>query len=126
MSNFLLIEDICPIPMDTTFIIDSSDCDDRSNWNRLLFFVQTLVTYFNVSPSGGRIALIQFSTGANVVLKFNTLTGSLLNYAEVNRRVGLLQCQGGFRRIDKALDLAEKEVLTPAGGVREISRVNDF
>ena len=112
--------------MDTTFIIDSSDCDDRSNWNRLLYFVQTLVTYFNMSPSGGRIALIQFSTGANVVLKFSTLTGSLLNYEEVNRRVGLLQCQGGFRRIDKALDLAEKEVLTPAGGVRDISRVNDF
>ena len=112
--------------MDTTFIIDSSDCDDRSNWNRLLYFVQTLVTYFNVSPSGGRIALIQFSTGANVVLKFSKLTGSLLNYAEVNRRVGLLQCQGGFRRIDKALDLVEKEVLTPAGGVRDISRVNDF
>ena len=64
--------------MDTTFIIDSSDCDDRSNWNRLLYFVQTLVTYFNVSPSGGRIALIQFSTGANVVLKFNTLTAAFL------------------------------------------------
>ena len=112
--------------MDTTFIVDSSVCADSSNWSRLLYFIQTLVTYFNVSPSGGRIALIQFSTGANVVLKFSTLTGSLLNYAEVNRRVGLLQCQGGFRRIDKALDLAEKEVLTPTGGVRDISRVNDF
>ena len=112
--------------MDTTFIVDSSVCDDSSNWNRLLYFIQTLVTYFNVSPSGGRIALIQFNTGANVVLKFNTLTGSLLNDAEVNRRVGLLKCQSGFRRIDKALDLVEKEVLTPAGGVKDISRVNDF
>ena len=45
---------------------------------------------------------------------------------EVNRRVGLLQCQGGSRRIDKALDLADKEVLTPAGGVRDVSRVNQF
>ena len=123
--NFLT-EEVCPIPMDTTFVIDSSVCDDSSNWNRLLYFIQTLVTYFNVSPSGGRIALIQFSTGANVVLKFNTLTGSLLNNTEVNRRVGLLQCQGGFRRIDKALDLVEKEVLTPAGGVRDISKVCYF
>lgn len=110
--------------MDTTFIIDSSDCDDKSNWNRLLYFVQTLVTYFNVSPSGGRIALIQFSTDANVVLKFNTLTGSRLNGREVNRRVGLLQCQSGFRRIDKALDLADRDVLTSDGGVRNISRVS--
>ena len=112
--------------MDTTFIVDSSVCDDLDNWNRVLKFVQTLVTFFNVSPSGGRIALIPYSTNANVVLKFNTLTGRLLNGGEVNRRVGLLQCQGGSRRIDKALDLADKEVLTPAGGVRDVSRVNQF
>ena len=108
--------------MDTTFIIDSSVCENESDWNRLLKFVQTLVTFFNVSPSS-RIALIPFSTDANVVLKFNTLTGSLLNDAEVNKRVALLKCQGGFRRIDKALDLADKEVLTPEGGMRNISRV---
>ena len=109
--------------MDTTFIIDSSVCDSDSNWNRLLYFVQTLVSFFNVSPSGGRIALITYDTDARVALKFNTLAESLLNAAEVNRRVGLLQCQGGFRRIDKALELAEKEVLTPAGGMRDISKV---
>ena len=112
--------------MDTTFIVDSTVCDDLGNWNRVLKFVQTLVTFFNVSPSGGRIALIPYSTNANVVLKFNTLTGRLLNGGEVNRRVGLLQCQGGSRRIDKALDLADKEVLTSAGGVRDISRVKQF
>ena len=112
--------------MDTTFIIDSSVCDDSGNWDRLLKFVQTLVTFFNVSPSRGRIALIPYSTNANVVLKFNTLTGSLLNGEEVNRRVSRLQCQSGFRRIDKALDLADKEVLTSAGGMRDISRVREF
>ena len=112
--------------MDTTFIIDSSVCDDANNWNRVLKFVQTLVTYFDVSASVGRIALIPFSTDATVVLKFNTLTGNLLNGEEVNRRVGLLQCQGGSRRIDKALDLADKEVLTQAGGMRDVSRVREF
>ena len=116
-------DEVCPIPMDTTFIIDSSVCDSDSNWNRLLYFVQTLVSFFNVSPSGGRIALITYDTDAKVALKFNTLAENLLNAAEVNRRVGLLQCQGGFRRIDKALELAEKEVLTPAGGMRDISKV---
>ena len=124
--TFFPTEEVCPIPMDTTFIIDASVCDVDSNWNRLLQFVQTLVTFFNVSPSGGRIALIPFSTDANVVLKFNTLTGSLLNGKEVNNRVGQLKCQGGFRRIDKALDLVEKEVLTPAGGMRDISRVQEL
>ena len=112
--------------MDTTFVIDSSVCDDSNNWNRVLKFVQTLVTYFDVSPSVGRIALIPFGTDATVVLKFNTLTGNLLNGEEVNRRVGLLQCQGGSRRIDKALDLADQEVLTSAGGMRGVSRVREF
>lgn len=114
--------------MDTTFIIDSSVCEDQSDWQRLLRFVQTLVTFFNVSPSpsGGRIALIQYGTDATVALRFNTLSGRLLDGAEVNRRVGLLQCQGGFRRIDKALKLAEKDILTPAGGMRDISRVRQL
>ena len=124
--SFFSTEEVCPIPMDTTFIIDASVCDDSSNWNRLLYFVQTLVTYFNVSPSVGRIALITFSTDANLILKFNTLTGSLLNSAEVNRRVGLLECKDGFRRIDKAINLADKEVLTSAGGMKDISRVTIF
>ena len=109
--------------MDTTFIIDSSFCDGNGDWNRLLKFVQTLVTFYDVSTPGGRIAVIPYSTDARVVLKFNTLTGNLLNGAEVNRRISLLQCQSGLRRIDKALDLAYKEVLTTAGGMRDVSRV---
>lgn len=112
--------------MDTTFIIDSSLCDSDSDWNRLLYFIQALVTHFNVSPSGGRIALIPFSTGAKAALKFNTLTGSLLNGEEVNKRVGKLECQGGSRRIDKALDLAGNEVLIPTAGMRDVSRVSDL
>ena len=109
--------------MDTAFVIDSSLCDSESNWNRLLYFVQTLVKYFNVSPSGGRIALIPYGTDASVVLKFNTLTGSSLNDAEVKKQLDRLRCMSGFRRIDKALDLVDKEVLTPAGGMRGVSRV---
>ena len=112
--------------MDTTFIIDSSGCVPRRNWILLLNFVQTLVNFFDVSPTGGRIALVQYSTNANVVLKFNTLTGNLLNGAEVNRQVSRLQCQRGFRRIDKAIKLAEKDVLTSAAGTRNVSRVNAF
>lgn len=110
--------------MDTSFIIDSSECATRRNWILMLNFIQTLVNFFDVSPAGGRIALLQYSTNANVVLKFNTLTGSLLNGAEVVRKVGRLQCQEGLRRIDKALELADKEILTSAGGMRNISRVN--
>ena len=110
--------------MDTTFIIDASVCDKSENWNRVLNFVQTLVTYFDVSKPVGRIALIPFSTDAKVVLKLNSLSGELLNGKEVNKRVSALQCQGGSRRIDKALELAAKEVVTTENGLRAgVSRV---
>lgn len=123
-SPFSLAAETCPIPMDTTFIIDASVCDKPENWNRVLKFVQTLVTYFDVSKPVGRIALIPFSTDAKVVLKFNSLSGEVLNGKEVNKRVSALQCQGGTRRIDKALELAAKEVVTTENGLRVgVSRV---
>ena len=109
--------------MDTTFVIDASLCEDLRDWNRLLKFVQTLVRFYDVSPAVGRVALVPFSTKATVVLKFNTLTRELLNGDEVNRRVSLLQCQGGSRRIDKALDLTCKEVVTAEAGARGVSKV---
>ena len=109
--------------MDITIVIDASVCDELGNWNRVLKFVQTLVTFYDVSPTVGHIALVTFSTDAMVVLKFNSLTGNLLNGEEVNRRVSLLQCEAGSRRIDKALDLVAKEVLTLQNGMRDVSRV---
>ncbi|XP_022806051.1 uncharacterized protein LOC111343164 [Stylophora pistillata] len=113
---------ICPIPMDVTFIIDSSGSLGRRNWLLLLSFVQSIVRLFGVSSSGTHVALIPFSTDARVVLKFNTLTGSLLSVAEVNRQVAGLRWQRGFTRIDKAMELADKEVLTYAAGMRNVPR----
>lgn len=124
LGFFFVTGEECPIPMDTTFIVDSSGCASRRNWTRLLNFLQTIVSFFNVSPSGGRVAVIQFSTQANVDLKFNTLTGSLLNGAEVNRQMSRLRCQRGFRRIDRGLEVAGKEVLTSEGGLGNNPRVN--
>lgn len=109
--------------MDVTFIIDSSGSLGRRNWLLVLSFVQSIVRLFGVSPSGTHVALIPFSTDAKVVLKFNTLSGSLLNVAEVNRQVAGLRWQRGFTWIDKAMELADKEVLTYAAGMRNVPRV---
>ena len=110
--------------MDATFIIGSSGTAcSGSNWNRVLSFVQTLVRYFGVSPSGSHIALIRYSSDPNLVLKFNTLTGSRLSVSEVNGQVVRLVCRPGFNRIDKAMDLADKEVLTSPAGMRDVPRV---
>lgn len=110
--------------MDITFVIDASMCDDLDNWNRILKFVETLVNFFNVAPAMGRVSLVIFSTDANMVLKFNSLNGNLLNSEEVSKRVTALRCEKGSRRIDKALDLVDKQVLTQENGMRDVSRVN--
>ena len=110
--------------MDTTFIVGSSGTAcSGSNWNRVLSFVQTLVRYFGVSPSGSHIALIRYSSDPELILKFNSLTGSQLSVSEVNGQVARLACRSGFNRIDKAMDLADKEVLTSTAGMRDVPRV---
>ena len=110
--------------MDTTFIIGSSGpACSASNWNRVLSFVRTLVSYFGVSPSGSHIALIRYSSDPDLVLKLNTLTGSRLSVSEVNGQVARLVCRPGFNRIDKAMDLIDKEVLTTPAGMRDVPRV---
>lgn len=70
--------------------------------------------------------MIPYGSDAKVSLKFDTLTGNRLNGEEVNRRVGTLACQGGSRRIDKALELADKDVLIPSAGMRDVSRVRNI
>ena len=111
--------------MDTTFIIGSSGSIGSSrNWIRLLSFVQTLVSVFGVSPSGTHVSLIPYSTDPKLALKFNTLSGSLLSVQEVNRQVARLRWQRGFNRIDKAMELANKDVLTSVDGMRDVPRVN--
>ena len=72
-----------------------------------------------MSSSGACIALMAFNTDANVNLK-----GNLVNSEDANRRVGRLQFHRGFTRIDKALEPADKDILTPVGSLRDISRVN--
>lgn len=110
--------------MDTTFIIDSSECTSRRDWIRLLNFLQTLVSFFDVSLSGGRVSLVQFSSQANVVLKFNSLTGSLLTKSEVFRQISRMRCLGGSRRIDNALKVMDEEILIAESGLRNISMVS--
>ena len=104
--------------MDTTFIVDSSECSSRRDWISLLNFLQTLVGFLEVSPSGGRVSLVQYNSEANVILKFNSLKGALLT------QISRIRCLGGFRRIDKALELTSKEVMVSGSGLRNISKVS--
>ena len=82
---------------------------------------------FDVSESGTHVALVEYSTEASVQLRFNEFTGAKLNAVNVKRKIQSLPHTRGFTYIDKALDLADREIFSVKGGMRaNVSKVNLF
>jgi len=76
------------------------------------------VDEFDISESGTHVALVEYSTEASVQLRFNEFTGAQLNAVNVKRKIERLPHAQGFTYIDKALNLADMEILTEKGGMR--------
>ena len=82
---------------------------------------------FEVSDTGTHVALIEYSTDASIQLKFNTFTGGALNAVNIKRKIQSVPHTRGFTYIDKALDLANREVFSEANGMRkDVAKVNVF
>lgn len=97
----------------------------RRNFKRFKTFLQRLVDEFDISESGTHVALVEYSTNASVQLRFNEFTGAQLNAVNVKRKIERLPHAQGFTYIDKALNLADMEILTEKGGMRaNVSKVN--
>ena len=82
-------------------------------------FLKQVADQFDISPSGTHVAAVAYSTKPAVVFKFNTLQGAQLNVDEVNKRLDKMPHQRGLTFIDRALVLANNEVFTKAGGMRD-------
>ena len=74
---------------------------------------------FDISESGTHVALVEYSTDASVQLRFNDFSGAKLNAVNVKRKIKNLPHTRGFTYIDKALRLADSEIFSPKGGMRE-------
>ena len=105
--------------MDLAFLIDSSGSISRRNWKKLLQFIKNTIEAFNISPSGSHIASVSYSSNAKVDFKFNTLTGTRLTVQELHKMVDKIKHQRGFTYIDRALQLADKEIFSDKGGMRQ-------
>lgn len=80
---------------------------------------------FDVSETGTHVALVEYSTEASVQLRFNDFSGGQLNAVNVKRRIQKLPHTRGYTYIDKALNLADKEIFSAKGGMRQdVSKVN--
>ena len=111
-------EFVCNIVADVAFIVDSSGSIGRRNWAKMLEFIKEMVKAFNVGADKTHIAVVAYSTNAEVAFKFDALTGPSVTEEGYGRLIDHIKFQKGFTFIDKALLLADKEVFTTAAGMR--------
>ena len=108
----------CPIPLDFAMIVDTSGSISRSNFKKLIKFIQDMLDGFDISEKGTHIAVIGYSTKASVALRFNDFSGAFLNSANLKRAISKIVHSRGYTYIDKALKLANTDVFSAKGGMR--------
>lgn len=111
-------EFVCKAVADVAFIVDSSGSIGRRNWVKMLQFLKDLVKAFNVGPQKTHIAVVAYSTNANVEFRFNRLTGSAVSEEGYNGLIDRIRFQRGFTFIDKALKLANEQIFSTNFGMR--------
>ena len=114
---------LAPGALDVGIVLDSSTDVSTSNWQRIIAFVRAFVGRFpNVSPTadGTRFGLISYARKPAVHFNFRTLEGSKLNAGQVQALVSQTPREPGLgRRIDLALQMAERKLFSNLGGTRE-------
>ena len=105
----------CDNPVDVAFLVDSSGSLCRDGFRSQKEFIKAIAKEVNVSPLYSRIGVITYSGRASVEIKLSDYTQleSLIDAVE------LLPYLGKTTRIDKAIALASKKLMTAEGGRRK-------
>ena len=103
---------------DIAFVVDSSDSIGRFNWFIKKQFIKRIVESFQISEKSVHVAIVVYSNNAEIVLKFDTLTGGNINSNKVNGYIDKMEWRKGFTFIDKALDLTDRSIFDPKAGMR--------
>ena len=104
----------CKPIADIGFVIDSSGSIGRSNWGRMKRFLKALVSKLDVSPSTTHISAVAYSNNPEVVLRFRNRQST----DDVNSAFDGMRWQRGFTYTDKALLLADSDLLQSTNGMR--------
>lgn len=106
--------------MDVAFLIDSSGSIGEVNFEKQKDFVNVLAQKIGISPKQGRSAIVVYHGTASVRARF----GDFKNTGDFQRAVRNLQYTRGRSRIDKALNVAARDVFPDArNGVEKIAIV---
>ena len=74
---------------------------------------------YDISENGTHIAIMMYSTTPEIMMKFNKYKGTQLNAVNVKRDIDTFRLQRGLTFIDKALDVANKQIFTEEAGMRK-------
>ena len=104
---------ICTVPLDIGFIVDSSG-SLKNEYSKEKEFVKEMINQLAKSQNNLRAALVLFSLTAGLEIKFSDYNGA----NEFNTKVRNLPLLGSTTRIDRALDVAYREMFNVKNGMR--------
>ena len=109
---------VCQANLDLLFLLDESSNVGSSNHQLGLQFMESIVGFFDISPDGTRVAVISFSTGANVEFDFD----DHFTLRQVQGAIGRIGYSRGYTNAAIALELAaELFNNSSSSGARPIS-----
>ncbi|KAI6645822.1 protocadherin Fat 4-like [Oopsacas minuta] len=108
--------DDCRVPIDLTFMLDTSGSVGRRNHEQALKFIYDVVGYFNIGYNATQVALIPFATYVHSYFFFSSFTDK----ASLQARILSIPYSRGWTNTWKGLYVAEYYVYTQTYGVRPI------
>ena len=111
---FFRLEFVCQATAEVAFLVDSSWSIGPRNWRKMMQFLKDMVKAFNVGPDKTHIAVVTFSTDAQIEFNFDTQ----MTKEEYYQRIDRMRYQRRYSYMDEALFLADKEVFTVEAGMR--------
>ena len=105
----------CTHPADIAFLVDSSGSLNEEGFNKQKVFIKAIAQRLDVSPMDSLIGVVTDSDRASVEIKFSDY-----EYQEdLMEAIEALRYKGKATRIDKAINMATRELMSPRGGRRK-------
>ena len=93
---------VCQANLDLLFLLDESGSVTHTNHELALQFMESVVSFYDISTNGTRVAMVSFSSGANVEFNFDDYS----TLQELQRAIRGIHYSGGYTFTALALDLA--------------------
>lgn len=112
-----ILDTKCKTAIDLGFLLDASGSIRPEELPDIIRFVNKVLERFDVSRGGTHVGAITFSSSSDLLFRFNTIKGKLY-LKEVKSLLKDMRLLNGFTFPYKALELANKELFSSSGGMR--------